>query len=95
MGAEGDAADEDGADGVEVFGDFDGHDAAEGEADEDKGLGPIDLVCEAEGVVSQGFVVLRGDPVDVVCPAAFREMSRILAADGDISPCRWRRGSRA
>lgn len=62
---DGDAANDDGADRRDPFGDLDGHHSAEGESDEDKGLGEIYLSGEAEGVVGEAFLVLWIGPVDI------------------------------
>ena len=65
MRGDGDATYNDGAGGLEVFGHFDGHDAAERKADEGEGFAGVDLLGEPDGVVGEFFVVVRGDPVDI------------------------------
>jgi len=71
VGGQGDTADNNSALGGDPFGDFDGHDTAQGEADEDEGFGCIDLVDKPGGVVAEGFILLRWDPMDMGCLVAF------------------------
>jgi hypothetical protein len=51
--------------GLQAFGHFDGHDAAEGEADEGEGLTGVDDLAESDGVVGEGFVGEWVDPINM------------------------------
>lgn len=67
MGRDRDTTNNNRASGVEVFGHFDGHDAAEREAYKREGFAGVDLLREPDGVVGESFVVVRGDPVNIRC----------------------------
>jgi hypothetical protein len=94
MGRHGDTADDNSALGRNTLGYFDSHDAAQGEADEDEGLRCIDLVDKPGGVVAEGFILLRWDPMDMGCPVAFGRADvgehAVVGADaGNEICCHW------
>jgi hypothetical protein len=61
----GDAADEDRANRRKAFGHFHCHDAAEGEACEDKRFSCVDLFYEPVGVIAKLFFFYGGYPVNI------------------------------
>jgi hypothetical protein len=65
VGGNGDAADEDRANRGDAFGHFHCHDAAEGEACEDKRFRCVDLLHEPVGVVAELFFSYGGYPMNI------------------------------
>src|SRR5579863_149808 len=73
VGGDRDAANEDGADGWEYFGDLCGHNSAEGKADKRVGLTGIDLCSQAARVRWERFFRFGRDPVDITGLESFRQ----------------------